>query len=227
MADDTKRKPVRRPANAGAKQAAAPVKAAEPAASPEITPPPAVEAPAPVPVAEAEVETPTTSTAFEAAVEQEGMKMVDVIESTKKFADDAKVQFESAFSELSEKTKAGVEKSTKAFEELSALTKGNVEALVESSKIAVKGVEGLGQSAAEFGRSNFEKTSAAMKSFASIKTPAEFFQLHSELVSGAFDEFAKETAKNSEALLKLAGDVVQPISSRVSLMTEKVKSFTL
>jgi len=186
-----------------------------------------VEAPAPVQATEAEVETPTTSTAFEAAVEQEGMKMVDVIESTKKFADDTKVQFETAFTEMSEKAKAGVEKSTKAFEELSELAKGNVEALVESSKIAVKGVESFGQSAAEFSRANFEKTSAMMKSFASVKTPAEFFQLHSELVSGAFDEFAKETAKNSEAMLKLAGEIAQPISSRVSLMTEKVKAFSL
>jgi hypothetical protein len=43
-------------------------------------------------------------------------------------------------------------------------------------------------------------------------------------MSTAFDSFAQETAKNSEAMLKLAGEVAQPISSRVSLVTEKVKS---
>ena len=64
-----------------------------------------------------------------------------------------------------------------------------------------------------------------MKSLAAVKSPAEFFQLQSELLSSTFDSFAKETAKNSEAMLKLAGDVAQPISTRVSVMTEKVRSF--
>ena len=71
---------------------------------------------------------------------------------------------------------------------------------------------------------SFESATATMKSFASVKSPTEFFQLQSELLSSTFDSFAKESAKSSEAMLKLAGDVVQPISSRISLVTEKVKS---
>lgn len=170
--------------------------------------------------AESEVE----SAAVVDAANQEGITMVDVIESTKKMAEDAKAKFQTAFSELSEKAKASVEKSGKVMEELSELTKGNVEAMVESGKIAAKGVESMGQGAAEYGRISFEKASATMRSFASVKTPAEFFQLQSELLSSSFDSFAKESAKSSEALLKLAGEVVQPISSRVSIVTEKVKS---
>ncbi|WP_338405619.1 phasin family protein [Sphingobium arseniciresistens] len=150
--------------------------------------------------------------------------MTDVIETTKKFAEDTKAKFETAFADINDKAKASVEKSTKAMEELSALAKGNVEALVESGKIAAKGVEALGQDAAEYSRKNFEKATATMKSFASVKTPAEFFQLQSELLSSSFDAFAKETAKSSEALIKLTGDVVQPISNRVSIITDKVKS---
>jgi hypothetical protein len=150
--------------------------------------------------------------------------MTDVMASTKKFAEDTKAKFESAFADLNVKAKASVEKSTKALGEISDLTKGNVEALVESGKIAAKGVEAMGQDAAEYSRKNFEKATATLKSFASVKSPTEFFQLQSELMSTAFDSFAKETAKNSEAMLKLAGEVAQPISSRVSLVTEKVKS---
>lgn len=157
--------------------------------------------------------------------EQKGTgTMVDVIETTKKYTDEAKTRFESAFSDISQKTKVGVEKSAKAFEELSDIAKGNVEAFVESGKIATKGIETLGQDAAEYGRVSFEKASAALKNLAAVKSPAEFFQLQSELLSSSFDAFAKETAKNSEALLKLAGDVVQPISTRVSHVTEKVRT---
>ena len=150
--------------------------------------------------------------------------MSDVIETTKKYTEEAKERFQSAFADMSEKAKAGVEKSTKAFEEFSDLAKGNVEAFVESGKIATKGVESLGQEAAEYGRVTFEKASAAMKSIAAVKSPTEFFQLQSDLLSSSFDAFAKESAKTSEALLKLAGDVAQPISTRVSVVTEKVRS---
>ncbi|MCF8710135.1 phasin family protein [Rhizorhapis sp. SPR117] len=111
-------------------------------------------------------------------------------------------------------------------EEVNELTKGNVEAVVESGKIAAKGAEALGQEAAEYSRKSFEKATATMKSFASVKSPTEFFQLQSEFFSSAFDTMASEASKNSEAMLKLAGDVAQPLSTRMSLVSEKVKSFT-
>lgn len=162
----------------------------------------------------------------DAPVQKGKIPMSDVLETTKKYTEEAKERFQAAFSEMSEKTKAGVEKSTRAFEEFSDLAKGNVEALVESGKIATKGVEAMGQGAAEYGRLSFEKASAAMKSLAAVKSPTEFFQVQSELLSSSFDAFAKESAKASEALLKLAGDVAQPISTRVSVVTEKVRSLS-
>lgn len=203
--------------------AALPVEQPQVAEAAVLTPPveePPVEQPAaiePMPAAAAEA-------APAPAVTEGTTGMTDVIETTKKITDEAKAKFESAFADFNAKAKAGVEKSTKALGELSDITKGNVEAFVESGKIAAKGVEAMSQDAAEYSRKNFEKATATMKSFAAIKSPTEFFQLQSELLSTAFDSFAKETAKSSEAMIKLAGDVAQPISTRVSLVTEKVKA---
>ena len=161
-----------------------------------------------------------------AAAEEGTTIMTDAIETTKKVATDAKEKFQAMFGDFNEKAKAAVEKSSKIVEEMNELTKGNVEAIVESSKIAAKGAESLGQEAAEYSRKNFEKATATMKSFASVKSPTEFFQLQSEFFSSAFDSMASEASKSSEALLKLAGDVVQPLSSRAAAVSEKVKSFT-
>lgn len=155
----------------------------------------------------------------------EGTKVMnDVIETGKKFAEDAKAKMETVYADFNEKTKAGVEKSTKAIEELSDIAKGNVEALVESGKIAAKGMETLGQEAVDYGRKSFEKATASFKTFSTVKTPTEFFQLQSQLLSSSFDEFTKEAAKNSEAFMKLAGEVAQPLTARVTLVTDKVKS---
>lgn len=156
----------------------------------------------------------------------EGTKMMnDVMETGKKFAQDTKAKLESAYTDLNEKAKVGVEKSTKAIEEISDIAKGNVEALVESGKIAAKGMESLGQEAVDYSRKNFEKATASIKSFSTVKTPTEFFQLQSQLFSASFDELTKEAAKSSEALIKLAGDVAQPLTARVTVVTDKVKSF--
>ncbi|SEI65156.1 hypothetical protein SAMN05518849_101425 [Sphingobium sp. AP50] len=155
----------------------------------------------------------------------EGKKiMTDVIETGKKFAEETKAKFETAYTDFNAKAKAGVEKSTKAIEELSDLAKGNVEALVESGKIAAKGMETMGQEAVDYSKKNFEKATASFKSLSTVKTPTEFFQLQSQLLSSSFDEFTKEAAKSSEAFMKLAGDVAQPLTARVTLVTDKVKS---
>lgn len=150
--------------------------------------------------------------------------MNDTIESTKLFAEEAKTRVQSMMADINERTKAALEKSAKTLEEFGNIAKGNLEAMVESSKIAAKGYESLGQSAAEYGRQSFEKTSATMKNFASVKTPAEFFQLQSELMTQAFDTMAAESARASEAMLKLAGDIAQPIGSRVAVVTDKIKA---
>lgn len=133
-------------------------------------------------------------------------------------------RFQAAFGDVNERAKVAVEKSTKLLEEATELTKGNVEAIVASSKIAAKGVETLGQDAAEFGRKSFEQASAALKGLAEAKSPTDFFRLQSDYAKSAFDSLVAESNKVSEAVIKLAGDVAQPLTNRYSVAAERVKS---
>ena len=128
------------------------------------------------------------------------------------------------FADFNERAKAAVEKNTKLVAEATDFAKGNVEALVESSKIAAKGFEALGQDAAEYSRKSFENATATLKSLSAVKTPADFFKLQSDYVRSAFDSVVAETSKNTEAFIKLAGDAAQPISSRFAVAVEKVKT---
>jgi len=229
-----------------------PVKAEPASPSPEPVAAEASPVPAPVPVAAATIAEPIVDTpkpelqiddlvetvthVAEEAIDQasvffttpqilEGNQIMnEAIETTKKFAEETKARVESVIADLNAKAKETMEKSSKVFEEMNDIAKGNLEAVVESSKIAAKGMEALGQSAAEYGRTSFEKTSATLKSFASVKSPAEFFQLQSKLFTSTFDEIASESAKASESFIKLAGDIAQPISSRAALVTDKIKA---
>ncbi len=128
------------------------------------------------------------------------------------------------FAELNDKAKAQVEKNTKLVGEMTELAKGNVEALVESGKITAKGLETLGQDAAEYSRKSFESATATLKSMSAVKSPADFFKLQSDYVRSAFDSMVAETSKNTEAFIKLAGDAAQPVSNRVAVAMEKIKT---
>jgi phasin family protein len=128
------------------------------------------------------------------------------------------------FGDVNERARTAFEKNSRLVEELTELTRGNVEALVASSKVAARGVEALGQEAADYSRKSFEEASAALRSFAEIKSPTDLFRLQSEFAKSQFDSMVAESSKVSEAVIKLAGEMFEPLSSRYSAAAERVKS---
>ncbi len=194
----------------------------EPVVEPEVVvpepevviPQPEVMAADPVP---APVSTPTA--AVPAAPKKESIMATTIDNVTNTTA-----KAQAFFTDASERAKGAVAKSSKLFEEAGAFGKGNVEALVESSKIAAKGFETMGQDAAEFGRKQFEEATAAFKTLATVKSPTEFLKLQSDFVRSSFDALVAETSRSTETALKLAGEVAQPISNRFAVAAEKMKT---
>jgi phasin family protein len=132
-------------------------------------------------------------------------------------------KFQTAIKDASEKAKAAFEKSQASFGEMGEFTKGNVEALVESTKIFAAGFQALSQSYLTESKSAFETLTAEFKEMAAVKSPKELLELQSALMRKQFDAVVAHSSKNSEAVLKLATEAFQPISTRVSLAVEKVK----
>jgi phasin family protein len=131
---------------------------------------------------------------------------------------------QAAFGDVNERAKTAMERNTRFAEELTELGRGNVEALVASTKIAAKGLETVGQEVAEFGRKSFEDASAALKGFADVKSPADFFRLQTEFVRSQFDNVVAESSKLSEVMIKLAGDVAEPMTNRATVAAERVRT---
>lgn len=127
------------------------------------------------------------------------------------------------FAEAGDRTKGAVDKGQQMFAEINSFGKGNVEALVESSRIAARGFETLGNDTAAYARKSLEDVTLAAKTLATVKSPAEFMKLHGDFMRQSFDALVAETSRGTEAMLKLAGEVAQPISNRVALAADKVK----
>lgn len=156
------------------------------------------------------------------AAATKGLKTMN--DTVKKFAEDAKTRAEALTADFNEKAKDAFAKSSKLAEEAVEFNKANIEALVESGKIAAKGIETLGQEGVTFARKSFEDTTAALKGYTAVKSPTEFFKLYAENSKKAFDAAVAQTSKTSELVVKLTNDSFAPISNRVSVISSKMKA---
>jgi phasin family protein len=145
-------------------------------------------------------------------------------DTVKKFADEAKTRAEALTADFNEKAKEAMAKTSKFAEDAVEFNKANLEALVEAGKIAAKNAEVLGQEGVTFARKSFEDTTAALKGYTAVKTPADFFKLYAENSKKAFDAAVAQTSKTSELVVKMANDSFAPISNRVSVITSKMKA---
>ena len=129
---------------------------------------------------------------------------------------------QSLFAEAGERGQQAIERSRTVAEELAELTRANVEALVETGRIAAAGAQSLSQDAVERAREGFEQAAAQAKTLAEASGPAEFFQLQSEIARNQFDRFVAEGSRLTESLVKLTGEAMQPLSNRAALNAEKL-----
>ena len=133
---------------------------------------------------------------------------------TKPFAD--------AIGDAQSKAKAAYDKSAALAAEATEFAKGNVEAIVESTKVYAAGVQDLSKAYAAEAKSAFETLTADVKELASVKSPAELFQLQARLARRNFDALVAYGSKSTDAVSKLASEAFAPISGRISLAAEKI-----
>ena len=176
-------------------------------------------APKPAPVITQQASKPAPAPAA-AVIEKEVITMEATIKSA---AEKVQAQAKSLFGDVNDRTKTAMEKGSKMFEDMNDFSKGNVEAIVESSKIAAKGAEDIAKYTTDYVKASVEKANAAAKQFAAVKSPTELFKLQSEHAKEALDTVMAETAKFTENYLKLLGEIAQPISNRVAVAAEKMK----
>lgn len=123
-----------------------------------------------------------------------------------------------------EKAKEAFAKTTAAANEATEFAKGNVEAFVESGKILASGLQELGTKFVADSKTAFETATTDVKAMTAVKSPTEFFKLQTDLLRRNFDTALSYSTKTGEAMVKLSGDVIKPISGRVSLALDKVKA---
>ena len=131
-------------------------------------------------------------------------------------------RFQTIFADAGERSQDLVRKSQETAGEMTELAKANIEALTEAGRIAATGVRSIGQDALASSREGFEQASSSLKTLADAKSPTEFFQIQSDLAKASFDRVVAEGSKFAEAMVKLAGEAVQPLSNRATINAERI-----
>ncbi|MEO0030351.1 MAG: hypothetical protein RIS94_109 [Pseudomonadota bacterium] len=207
---------VKSPKEKSPKVRAVKAKAAKPAPAPRKTPTVAPAKPVPVVRKTRVISAAAPARGLAPAPRKEQFKMAT---TTTEFTE----KFQSAFKDASEKAKAAFEKSQANLGDASEFAKGNVEAIVASGKIFAAGLQELSKGYVAESKAAVESLSEELKGLTSVKSPTEFFEKQSALLRKQFDAAVAVSSKNSEAMLKLATEAFQPISTRVSLAVEKMK----
>ncbi|ANK12748.1 phasin family protein [Erythrobacter neustonensis] len=178
--------------------------------------------PAPVKIAKTETSEPATEATAPAATNP-ATKIKDTIMATVNTANITETAKE-VFSDVHTRAKTAAAKGTVLASEATEFTKANVEAVVESGKIFFAGAQELLKDNVETGKTVIETVTQDVKKVAAVKSPTELFQLQGEIARRNFDAMVSYGSKRTEAWVKLYNDAFAPISNRVSVAVEKVKT---
>jgi phasin family protein len=96
--------------------------------------------------------------------------------------------------------------------------KDNVEALVKSSTLAVKGLEELAKVYQALASQSVEQTSAAVKALSAAKNPTEFQSIYNNLAKSNFEQFIAETRKIQELTNSILTTSVSPLNDRAQAL---------
>lgn len=166
---------------------------------------------------------PVAAPAQKPAATQTAINIKDTIMATAKTADFTKTAKEMV-ADVQTKVKSAYAKTGELASEVTEFSKANAEAVVESGKILFSGLQELGREDIENSKDALETVTADVKKIAAAKTPTEFLQLQGELARRNFDAVVSFGSKRTEDLVKLYNDAFAPISSRVSIAAEKIKT---
>ena len=142
---------------------------------------------------------------------------------TTKKTKDYTATIKSAAADVQAKAKLALAKGSEVLGEAKTFTKGNVEALKASGKILGTGLQDLGKTYVAEGKSAYATVTGDVKELKAVKTPAQFVRLQTSILRRNLDHAFDLGGKNSETMIKLAGEAFAPISARAGLAVAKVK----
>jgi phasin family protein len=166
----------------------------------------------------------TMATAFETTKDTVAETVKATVSQFNETAEAAMTSSKEAMEKITSQAKDAAETSMKSIEEMTDLARGNVEAMLASARVAAAGFETLAAHISDVSRKSFEATTTAARAMTSAKTPNEMFQLQSDFAKTQFDHAVSEFSKMTEMMVKMSGEVMEPVQNRIAVANDKMKT---
>jgi phasin family protein len=105
-------------------------------------------------------------------------------------------------------------------EDFVAFGKDNLEAFTAAGKIWAAGVQDLTKQVAATAKANFDESVASFKALTSVKSVKEAVELQSAFSKSAIEKALAESAKLTEASIKLTEQALAPITARINVAVQ-------
>lgn len=119
-----------------------------------------------------------------------------------------------SFEQIAIKSRAAMEQNLKAVDTITSMTRGNVDALIESSRLASGGMQAIVQEVAQYSKHALERTAVLAKTLSQARTAPELMQLQSEFARAEFNNAIVEMTKLSQDMFKTMTAVFEPLQVR-------------
>jgi hypothetical protein len=158
------------------------------------------------------------TTVVEAAAARTTETITRTVEGLKQTADKATAQIRENQARLNE----GFEAAVKAAREAVEFQRGTVETVVRAGKLYAEGVQAIGAGLAETAKLQANEALATVRAVAAAKSVNEASQLQLAFYRTGASRLLTEGAKVVDQSVKLANDVIAPLTERARLAAEKI-----
>lgn len=170
----------------------------------------------------AKLKAEVTAQPVEAAVEavRETVEAVEqaVTAGTKAASNGYNQAAATASKQVAQASKAGID----GYGDINAMGRENIDAVVKSGAVMVKGMETLGQEIMAFAKASIEGNIAAANAVFGARSVNEAVDLQTQFARKSFDQAVAESAKLTEMSIKVTNEAAAPIQARVNLAVDQV-----
>lgn len=144
----------------------------------------------------------------------------------KSFENDATEVVEAVLHNSAERLQQTQNQMLKAFETANAMAKANLEAVTAAATAATKGFEVLTKAVAGYTKESAAVTQETLAAIRGAKNAKDFLDLNQNRAKAHYDHFIAEASKMTELLVKVSGEIVEPLSNRYAVAVDQATRAT-
>lgn len=129
-------------------------------------------------------------------------------------ADQAISIAKSRLEEIATKTREAMEMGLKSVDAVATLSRGNVDAMLESSRVAAGAFEAITMEVADYSKQRVERTTSAARALTQAQSVQEMLQLQGEFARAEFTAAVAETTCLSRAIFATLGAIFEPLQQQ-------------